>query len=63
MTTYRAIMLIQTPTGAFSDGVRCTTGVTVTLPMVPSAGTFYNTKAVLESAYGVGSVQALYENT
>jgi hypothetical protein len=59
MKTYRAVVEAKVP----SAGSNGTFKQMVTIPVVPDAGSFYATKALLEASFGPGSVKGLYENS
>ena len=59
MKTWKAIVEAKVP----AAGASGTHTQTITIPIVPDAGGFFPTKALLESSFGPGSVKGLYENT
>ena len=59
---WKAVLLVNVPTGfKKTDGTPSTTQRVMTV-IVPDAGGFYNTKALLEGSYGSGTVSALLEH-
>lgn len=61
---WRAVIEARVPGGGQSwDGSRFVNNTVpqIVTQIVPDSGGFYATKSLLEGAYGVGSVQALYE--